>query len=373
MKKIKFLLAGLLFSTSLFVSAQTTVIDSIVSGGIYRNYRLYVPAAYNGSTAWPLVFDLHGYTSSASSEQLYSNFMPIADTAHFLVVYPNGTLLSGQPYWNAGISASGVNDVQFISDLIDSLSASYNIDANSVYSCGMSNGGYMSHTLACALNHRIAAIASVTGSMFVTQRATCVPNRPVPVMQISGNADPTVPYTGSASSLSIDSVVHYWVNNDHCSASPVFNAVPDINTTDGCTAEHYVYNGGDLGSTVEFYKIIGGGHTWPGSVFVIGVTNEDFKASEKIWIFFRKYHLNQFVGIEEPNGDRSISVYPNPGTGNFTVKVDGLKQVEVMNLQGQRIYSGNSSNVDISNQASGIYFLKVLTTKGTFVQKLIKD
>ena len=82
----KLLLSFLLFSSSLLMS-QTTVIDSIISGGIYRNYRIYIPAAYNGSTAWPLVFDLHGYTSSALNEQLYSNFMPISDTAHFLIFF----------------------------------------------------------------------------------------------------------------------------------------------------------------------------------------------------------------------------------------------------------------------------------------------
>src|ERR1035437_4204946 len=117
MQKLKLLFACF-FLSIIYSVAQTTVIDSIISGGIYRNYRIYIPAAYTGTTARPLVFDLHGYTSSASAEQSYSNFMPIADTANILMVYPNGTLLSGQPYWNAGFGP-GVNDIQFISNLID--------------------------------------------------------------------------------------------------------------------------------------------------------------------------------------------------------------------------------------------------------------
>lgn len=367
----KLLLLFFVFFNTAFLSAQTTTVDSIISGGIYRNYRVYIPAAYTGSTAWPLVFDLHGYTSSALNEQLYSNFMPIADTAHFLVVYPNGTLLSGQPFWNAGFGAT-VNDIQFISDLIDTLSSQYNIDPYSVYSCGMSNGGYMSHTLACALNNKIAAIASVTGSMSVLQRATCVPNRAVPVMQISGNADPTVTYTGTSTSLAIDTLVKYWVTNNNCNPSPTFTAVPNISTTDGCTAEHYLYNGGTMGSTVEFYKIIGGGHTWPGSSFVIGVTNQDFKASEKIWLFFRKYHLNQFVGIEENTYNTEIVLYPNPAQETVFISKNEKDIVRLYDLNGKLLIETKNRQIDISSLSKGIYFVVLSNEKGRSMKKLIK-
>lgn len=366
----KLLLSFFLFSSSLLIS-QTTVVDSIISGGIYRNYRVYVPAAYNGSTAWPLVFDLHGYTSSALNEQLYSNFMPIADTAHFLIVYPNGTLISGQPFWNAGFGAT-VNDVQFISNLIDTLSTQYNIDANSVYSCGMSNGGYMSHTLACELNDKIAAIASVTGSMSVLQKSTCTPNRAVPVMQISGNADGTVAYAGSSTSLPIDTLVKYWVMNDNCNPTPAFTAVPNTNLTDGCTAEHYVYSGGDNGSSVELYKIIGGGHTWPGSPFTIGVTNRDFNASLMIWLFFRKYHLDQFTSINELNEALDITIYPNPAMDRINISVSGNVQISIMDMNGKQVLSSNNKTIDVSALAKGIYFIHVSNEKGSAVKKLIR-
>jgi len=83
------------------------------------------------------------------------------------MVYPNGTKDgSNQPFWNAGISSGLVNDIAFLSALIDSLDLTYNINLNRVYSTGMSNGGFMSHTLACELSNRITAIASVTGSVF---------------------------------------------------------------------------------------------------------------------------------------------------------------------------------------------------------------
>ena len=171
--KLKLLIVFALFGYVL--SAQVTVVDSIFSGGMYRNYRIYIPSIYTGTAARPLIINMHGYTSNALQQQFYSNFEPIADTANFLMVYPNGTFTGTVQFWNAGISSAGVNDISFLSNLIDSLKAQYNIDLNRVYSTGMSNGGFMSHTLACELSNRITAIASVTGSIFITQYgANCV-------------------------------------------------------------------------------------------------------------------------------------------------------------------------------------------------------
>ncbi len=360
----------ILFTT--IASAQTTIIDSIFSGGIYRNYRVYIPAAYTGTTARPLVFDLHGYTSSAIAEQGYSNFMPIADTANVIFVYPNGTLDgSSQPYWNAGFGTT-MDDIGFISNLIDTLLTQYNIDANCVYSCGMSNGGYMSHTLACELSNKIAAIASVTGSMTTFQNLTCSPNRPVPVMQISGNADGTVSYGGGSGSMGIDALVSYWVTNNACNPTPVFTNVPNISLTDGCTAEHYVYNGGTNGSTCEKYKIIGGGHTWPGSPFTIGVTNQDFKASEKIWLFFRKYKLNQLTGINDLQNIDNIKLYPNPATNIVTIEGENISSVMIFDMNGKVVVETTQKQIDITALAKGVYSVVVISDKNRSVKKLVK-
>lgn len=365
------LLLSIFISLTSFASAQTTVIDSIISGGIYRNYRVYIPAAYTGSTARPLIFDLHGYTSSASAEQAYSNFMPIADTANIIMVYPNGTVSGGYPFWNAGFGA-GVDDIGFISNLIDTLMTQYNIDPDMVYSCGMSNGGYMSHTLACELSSRIAAVASVTGSMSTYQESTCSPVRAVPVLQISGNADGTVNYNGGTGYLPIDTLVNYWVNNNSCNPVPVFSNVPNTSTSDGCTAEHYVYSGGDNGSTVEKYKIIGGGHTWPGSPFIIGVTNLDFEASEKIWLFFRKYKLNQFVGVNEFQNRDEVNIFPNPATGFITIAAETVSTIAIFDMNGKMIMESEQTQIDISTLSNGVYSVVIVSRNSRSVKKLVK-
>ncbi len=260
------ILLSLFFLTGFSIFAQNgvTYIDSIKSNTIFRKYRLYVPNSYTGQ-AVPLVFNLHGYTSNASQQQLYSNFMPIADTAKFIIIIPEGTAPTGPQYWNAGFGP-GANDVLFMNDLIDSLDLNYNIDLNSVYSCGMSNGGIMSYYLACNLPNRFAAIASVTGSM-INPWFTCAPNRPFPIMEIHGTNDATVPYNGDATFANIDTVIKKWSVHNNCNPTSTIYNVPDINTTDGATAINYKYTGGTNGAEVELYKVINGAHTWPGAAF----------------------------------------------------------------------------------------------------------
>lgn len=369
---IKSILTGLLTSASLFAFSQTTIIDSIVSDGIYRSYRIYVPAAYTGASARPLIFDFHGYTSNAQQEQLYSNFMPIADTANFLVVYPQGTSIGGQPYWNAG--QGGANDLLFVSSLLDTLKNHYNIDDNSVYSCGMSNGGFMSHSLACTFNDKIAAIASVTGTMFTQQYQSCVPNRAVPIMQISGTADATVPYIGQVGVEPVETVVNYWVENNNCNQSAQFTNVPNTNMLDGCTAEHYVYAGGDNGSSCELYKIIGGGHTWPGALFTIGVTNQDFNASLQIWLFFKKYKLNQLVGIKENSQANQIFIYPNPSKSTICIK--GVESnnvnIKIADINGKIMLESKECQLSIDMLPAGVYSVFITTKTGSTTKRLVK-
>ena len=351
-------------------AAQTTVTGTIQSGGLTRDYRLYVPAMYNGSAAVPLVLNLHGYASFAAQQEFYGDFRPIADTANFLIVHPNGTINNlGERFWNVLGGLSAVDDVAFLSNLIDSLRAAYNIDSNRIYSTGMSNGGFMSYSLACELSDKIAAIGSVTGSMITPKLNACNPQRPVPVMEIHGTADNTVPYNGSVSlgTVAIPTLVNAWVQKNQCNPTPVITPVPDINTADGCTAEHYLYTGGINGSTVEHYKVIGGGHTWPGQLFPIGVTNQDFSASKEIWRFFSQYRLDVLTNANETEVSQAEwSVFPNPVNDRLSLRSnDGkqARQIRIFDTLGRLRLSlpAMSEQIDIETGTweSGIYFLLI--------------
>ncbi len=368
---------------SIIINAQTGIVhlDSITSGSIKRKFRVYVPASYNASTAVPLVFNLHGYTSNAFQQEAYTNFMPIADTANFIVVCPDGTSQSGNQYWNAGFGP-GVNDVLFISNLIDSIKANYNIDNNSIYSCGMSNGGIMSYYLACNLPNRIAAIASVTGDMLNAWFASNPSPRAFPIMEIHGTADATVPYAGDATFAPIDSVIKKWRVYNNCNPTAITYSVPNINMSDGSTAVNYKYTGGTNGSSVELYKVFGGSHSWPGAYPFITNTNEDFSASVEIWRFFRKYKLNQFipnVGINElKNNGTDLNVYPNPANEFLNVFYTGtsVAVIEIKNSLGQLVHqlstNDKQSFINIQHLNSGIYFLSIKTDTGIVSKKFVK-
>ncbi|GAA4359487.1 hypothetical protein GCM10023185_26120 [Hymenobacter saemangeumensis] len=305
--------------------AQTTLNGTIRHGGLVREYRLYVPARYAQTTARvPLLFNLHGYSSNNLQQELYGDFRAIADTANFLVVHPNGTVdLAGNRGWNTfGARGSGVDDVAFLSALIDTLALNYRIDADRIYSTGMSNGGFMSYELACQLSNRVAAIASVTGSMTAGRLTGCTSGRPVPVLEIHGTADNTVPYTGGTSLqfVAIPTLLDAWVQRNGCNPTPLVTPVPDINTADGCTAERSLWTGGRNGSVVEHYRIIGGGHTWPGAPVNTGVTNRDISASREIWRFLRPFRLSRLSLSAAPAAARRLLVAaPNPTTEELSI------------------------------------------------------
>lgn len=372
-----FLSISLLMSTiSTIVSAQTTISGSFVHGGLTRNYRIYIPASYSQGTPVPVVFNLHGYGSNMLEQEQYGDFRAIADTANFIIIHPNGTPDgSAQLNWNS-FGLTTVDDVGFLSRLLDTVMANYSVNPTRVYSTGMSNGGFMSYHLACNLSNRITAVASVTGSMTIANMNACSPNHPTPIMQIHGTADGTVPYLGNTYMVAIETLVTNWVNENNCNATPITINVPNISTTDGCTATHYTYTGGTNGTTVEFYKVTGGGHTWPGAPVNIGVTNMDFSASKEIWRFFSQYSLGQLLNVEEQTDNGFLSAYPNPSNGMVTLNFNdnSQKEINVYNNLGQLVLSKVSADqnieLNLANQ-TGVFLVMVSTEKGQQTKKII--
>ncbi len=360
---MKALFVLLSFLLLLSASAQENIAGTIAHDGLTREYLLYIPDSYEAGN--PLVMNFHGYTSNSTEQLFYGDFRSIADTAGFMILCPQGTIDNvGNTHWNVGWGTSTIDDVGFVSALIDSLHAAYDFNLDRVYSTGMSNGGFLSYVLACQLSERIAAIASVTGTMNLGSFATCNSLHPMPVMEIHGTADGTVAYNGAFWIEGSEDVVAYWADFNGISNAPMITPVPDIDTNDGCTAEHWVYENGDNGAEVEFFKVIGGAHTWPGSAITIGVTNQDFNASNEIWRFFSQYDIN---GLMEPTGvaeltQSDILVYPNPVSSFLYIDWDqSATDYRLLDEKGASVQEGiltlGLQSIDLSSLKAGYYFL----------------
>jgi len=356
------LFTGFVFSSS----AQQTINASITHDGIERDYILYVPEIYDGSTAVPLVLNFHGFGSGASQQMFYGDFRDIADTEGFLLVHPEGTTLIGNQFWNVGFPglSSTIDDVGFTEALIDELATLYTIDLDRVYATGMSNGGFMSFLLACQLSEKIAAVASVTGSMTQDTFDDCNAQLPTPVLQIHGTEDDVVSYNENNLSLPIPDVISYWVDHNNCETTPTTTTLPDVDVSDGSTIEYSVYEDGDNGITTEHMKVIGGGHTWPGSILNSAGTNQDIDASMEIWLFFSRYDINGLLSTDDYE-NRHVSIYPNPTQSKINLSLNYVKEVhyKLFSPLGKQLMTGTitsgNEEIDISHLPSNIYFLKV--------------
>jgi len=362
--------ATLLFIVPINMAAQTTV-ESIEHDGITRSYRIHLPPDFDPQESLPLVFNLHGFTSNAFQQEIYSGMSMVADSARFIVCYPDGI----DQAWNVGWSfGSTADDIGFISAMIDRFDENYNINTGRVFSCGMSNGGFMSYHLACHLPGRIAAIASVTGSMVPGSLADCTPDPARPIMEIHGTEDPTVPYEGSANiALPIETVVNHWVAANDCLLFSDTTDYPDINTGDNSTASRIDYADCAGDNLVSFIKVFNGGHTWPGSSIIIGTTNQDFNASSTIWNFFNRFSLDQTTAITPELTETAFTIYPNPATDVLNIAITNGVYIPAFPLAYRligtdgRTLQGNltatSPVIDIRELSTGVYWLQLPNQK----------
>lgn len=252
-----------------------------------RYYFIYIPENIDSSISIPVLFALHGYGSSAYRHYSYTNYAPIADNNNFIVIYPQGaTSPALSAHWNVGgwTSSSTNKDIDFIDTIIDLVKDKLQIDSNRIYSSGMSNGGYMSYHLACNLSEKIAAVASVTGSMTVDTYNTCNPTHSIPVLQIHGLLDFTVPYDGNAAfgSKSIPDIIDYWVNYNSCDieANSLIKYSNDFDLIVYDTYENCLNN-----VNVKLILHPKMDHTWP------FISDYNVSASNEVWDFVSKYDL----------------------------------------------------------------------------------
>lgn len=360
------------FVSGVYGFAQTNVTHYIMQDTVQRSFIVNVPPGYDGTSPVSCVFNFHGSGMNAAQQQIYSKMNVVSNANNFIAVYPNGIDNS----WLVGFTGAyheNDRDVKFIESVLDTLKMLYNIDQDRVYACGISQGGYMSHRLACDLQDRFAAIASVAGGIADSAVFYCDNFRSVPTLLIHGTDDLFVPYAWA------ESTAEFWVNHNSCTIDMDTINIPDINTNDNSTVRHIVYGSCDNDVTVEIFKVEGGGHTWPDGFMSLpgyGNTNYDIKASQEIWNFFNRYTLKgTTLDLDEKEVVSFVNIFPNPAKDKIGIEgISEVFNVRIIDMNGSRFFPTNDGgHIDISGLSGGFYYLYIETQTGVIIRKFIKE
>jgi polyhydroxybutyrate depolymerase len=256
--------------------------------GAKRTYRLHLPKAFTKGKPVPLVVCLHGATATGLMQEALSRFDAVADEKGFAVVYPDGR----NRLW-LFLGGGEKGDSSFIAALVDELVKEGIADARRVYSTGISNGAYLTNILALEHADKFAAFAAVAGMTPRLLAKLKTPSRAVSYLYFHGTDDKIVGYDGKdgltrrGASLSAEEWVKFWVDHDGCKGEPKVEKTG--------SAERRSWDNGKDGAEVVFYKLEGGGHTWPGGApqpeRLLGKTNRDVDATRLMWEFFAKHEL----------------------------------------------------------------------------------
>jgi polyhydroxybutyrate depolymerase len=231
-----------------------------------RPVMIEVPQDYDARKSWPLLILLHGYSANGFVEEAYLQLAPLVEEQGVLLAAPDGTVNSqGDNFWNAtdaccDLDSSGVDDVGYLSGLIDEISNSYNVDPKRVYLMGHSNGGFMAYRMACDRAEKIAAIAVLAGATWL-DATRCAPARAVSVLHIHGDQDDMVLYGGTSDYPGAMQSVADWASYDHCGSTLSPADAIDLDTALAGAETRVMHDDAcPAGIGVELWTIVGGSH-----------------------------------------------------------------------------------------------------------------
>jgi polyhydroxybutyrate depolymerase len=278
---------------------STDPLFTLSHDGLTRKYKVHLPANYNANQPTPVVIYLHG--AAGNMKEAYNDQMDQAsDKFGFILVAPNGTGRMGDQMatWNAGRWEGGeccgyavknnIDDVGFISQMIDEVKSKYNVDPQRIFAVGLSNGGMMSYRLALELSDKIASVAAVAP----TAIPALAPKRPISVLHIHGTGDPMVPFQGGQSKFfvgpSAQRMADFWVKTNECPAPPT-------TVYQKGNATVLSYGPGKNNTEVELCTLQGAGHAWPSGhqyaqVNKIGPVSFDY-SFDQMWEFLQKHPM----------------------------------------------------------------------------------
>jgi polyhydroxybutyrate depolymerase len=303
----------------------STCVSSLVAGwqtvsisfeGQSYAVDVFSPVEVPGRQQHAVILDLHSSTSNGSDQARISDLDRIAPQSGAVLVNPTGSirmpdrtppLAGGSWTWHVpdvpafggvAIPPDTRDDIGFLSEVITATKNMACIDPRQrVYATGYSGGARMASALACAIPQNIAAIAPVAGlragradpdDVGILDITSCAPEIPVSVLAFHGTADGINPYDGNADrrwGYSIPTALQRWVTIDKCGSSPTDQPI-------SATVALLEYAGCADGAKVAFYRVTGGGHTWPGSPISpcteCGMLTTDINASDLLLDFIKR-------------------------------------------------------------------------------------
>jgi polyhydroxybutyrate depolymerase len=350
-------LALLLAGTTLW--AQETQ-EKVTVDDVDRTFMVRLPKGYDPQQHYPVMILLHGMNQDPEDMERLTRFNELADKDGIIAVYPSaqhgrwnvgvraeerrpmsmgpggrGRRGGGYPGGGGGYPRGGggypgggqqpqgrepseekratpADDIAFFNQMLDQLATKFSVDSSRIYAAGLSEGGFMSMRLGCALGDRIAAIAVVGAAMPKTM--ICLPPRPVPVVMINGTSDPVVPYGGgtehnlSLRTISVEDSAKAWAKIDRCEEKPEKSKL-SAREKGGTETKVDTYNACQQGAQVVLYSVKGAGNTWPGGEQyevekTVGKTSQDMKANEVIWSFLVTRKLAGTSGDKNASEDK---------------------------------------------------------------------
>jgi polyhydroxybutyrate depolymerase len=295
---------------------------TIDAGGTTRRYDVHLPPGYDNQTRMPVVVYFHPLLTDKDYLQGVGT-RELADAAGFIAVYPEGINTS----WNAGSccgpsnGAGGepaVDDVAFVRALVAAIDHDACIDRQRIYATGFSNGGFLSHRLACEAADVFAAVAPVSSVNGIAADA-CHPPRAVPVFTMNGTTDKLVPYAGGIPDENdpvlaniVDKVVagggfagveqsfREWAERDGCTDAP------SVSFTQG-GATCLTHSACEAGVEVTQCTLTGAGHCWFGEpMCILGDNSPDMSATHATWEFLRRFRHPGSVALAPSTGGTPV-------------------------------------------------------------------
>jgi polyhydroxybutyrate depolymerase len=323
--------------------------EKVTVDDVDRSYMVRLPKGYDAQQRYPVMILLHGMNQDADDMQRLTQFDVLADKDSIIVVYP----IAQHGRWNVGVrppqrqsmgmgpgrrgryggggypgggypggggggypgggggyprgggqqdpnqdpnqerKPAQADDIAFFNQMLDQLGSKFSVDTSRIYAAGLSQGGFMSLRVGCAMSDRVAAVAAVGAAMPKTM--ICLPSRPVPLVMINGTSDPVVPYGGGTehnknlATVSVEDSAKAWAKIDRCDEKPEKSKLSPRDKG-GMETKVDTYNGCHENAQVALYSVKGAGNTWPGGEQfevekTIGKTSQDLNANDVIWSF----------------------------------------------------------------------------------------